>query len=70
MTKKQKLSKELNWLLFRVKGSYLGLHYRDNVPTPLKELLDQYNSMREEIIATVSDPEFRDVFYKANGVEK
>ena len=62
------LSRELNWMLFRVQGAQLYI-YKRTFPAPLKQLVEQYDSIRKDIIATVKDPEFRDIYYKANGVK-
>ena len=65
-TLKQILSRELNWLMFRIQGSHLHT-YKRIFPYPVNELLKKRLEIDKEILAAIEDKEYRDIYYKANG---
>ena len=67
-TKKQGLSQQFNWLLFRARGAKLELR-KVQITNNMRYALEDYEKARLKLISTLERDVVRETFYSMNGVK-
>ena len=66
-TEKQILCREYNWLLLRVRGSYIHPPHNRNLPKAVAVEIEALNKQIDNLLSILTLKSARTVFYHING---